>query len=191
MPLRESDYDKNFIQVDAATSLSEGMARYVAAGGQDDWHFLVLQPAGTIGALRVGRLRPVLARLGGRLFELTFAQLPVPIPAAAQGQKDQIGIGLAEARAEGAPSGVLAVMEGSRLIGRLDHSVRRSGPEVFPASDMGSLYGSYINTHQDARAQWRPPQVPPPTCRHCGHQDFFDIDLERQVDVCRDCGQDN
>jgi hypothetical protein len=189
MPLRESDYDRKFIPVDAGTPLSQGMAEYLEKNGQEDWHFLVVQPDGSIGALKVSRLRLALARLGGRLYELTFAQLPIRVPTAAHEQREQIGIGVAETRAEDTASGVLAVMDGPQVIGRLDRSVRRSGQEVFPGSNMGSLYGSYISTHQDARAQWRPPGVTPPTCPHCRHQDFHDFDTSRMVYICRNCGE--
>lgn len=187
MPLRESDYDKNFVEVKRETTIGTAFRKLADVGGRDDWHFFVVQADGSIGAVKVSALKAELVMVGGALFELSFAQvLPNP-PIARVGPQNAIGIGTAESWALASEAGVLAVMNEDRLVGRLDTSGRRGDSEAFPDSTMSMLYGDYINTHPDERSRWRPSTVDAPACPKCGYQDFFGFDAEKLTYYCRNC----
>ena len=107
------------------------------------------------------------------------------VPAATLAQ-NTIGIGTAERRALNDPQGVLLIFQGETLIGRLYRGARRGG-DPFPASTMDQLYGSYVDTHRDARATWTPSGVEPPACPHCGYVGFYRYRPEDGASLCASC----
>lgn len=187
MPLQDSDYDQRFVAVSPETTIGEALMKLADLGGQDDWHFFIIQSQNSIGAVKVGALRQELELLGGALFDLTFSQLVPNPPGARVGQQNAIGIGTAEAWAVANESGVLAVMKEGHIVGRLSRSGQRGFSEAFPASNMGTLYGEYIDTRVDARSRWQPGGATPPTCPNCGHQGFFGYDVVQKHCYCRNC----
>ena len=189
MSILDDDLDQKFVRVAEGLTVGEALADLNARGGEDDWHFFVERPGNKFGVLKVGQLKEYLAQLGPTLFELTFAQLGSRVPDGRIAQQEKIGIGTAEKWALEDAQGVLVVMRGDKIAGRLYMAVER-GADPFPASTMGQLYGDYIDTHLDARSRWRPAGVEPPTCPHCGHQDFYRYRVENGMSYCTGCGQD-
>jgi hypothetical protein len=188
MPLLDSDFDQKFVHVKQEDTVAQALGDLRDRGGEDDWHFVVERPGNEFGVLKVGQLKEYLAQLGPALFELTFAQLGSRVLHGRIAQQEQIGIGTAEKWALEDAQGVLVVMQGNKVAGRLYKAAAR-GADPFPASTMNQLYGDYIDTHLDARSRWRPAGVEPPTCPHCGHQGFYRIRPEDGVSYCDECGE--
>jgi hypothetical protein len=187
MPLLDSDFDQRFVNVKPEDTVAKALGMLRARAGGDDWHFFIEWPGHQVRVLGVDRLRAYLAQLGPALFQLTFEQLGARIPAASTAQQNRIGIGTAEDRALNDPQGILVVMRGGDIVGRLYRATRRGG-DPFPGSTMVQLYGDYIDTHLDARAQWQPQGVEPPTCPHCGHIGYYRYRVEDGMDYCDHCG---
>ena len=186
MPIRDQHLDQRFILAQENQTVAEGLEALNARGGDDYWHFFIARPGVAFGVLRVGRLKELLARIGPVLFDITFAELADRVPEGYVAQQEQMGIGTAERWALGAPERVLVVLRGEEIAGRLYIADRGRGP--FPGSNMGQLYGDYINTALDARGQWWPDAVVPPICPHCGHQGFFRYRASDKALYCADCG---
>lgn len=189
MPIHDKDLDQKFVRVTEDLTVGEALATLNDQGGGDDWHFFVARPGKEFGVLEVSQLKWYLAKLGPALFDLTLAQLRSWVPAGRTAQQDAMGIGMAEKWAMSDGQGVLVVMRGDNIAGRLYVTAKRGGGDPFPASTMGQLYGDYINTHPDARAKWRPAGMKEPTCPHCGHQDIFRYRVKDRALYCDKCGQ--
>lgn len=187
MPLLDSDFDQKFVRVKEEDTVSQALEVLRTQGGGDDWHLIVERPGKKLGVLGIDRLKEYLAQLGPALFDLTFEQLEARVPAASVAQR-KIGIGTAEKRALADSQGVLVVMDGEEIVGRLSKAAER-GADPFPASNMGQLYGDYINTHLDARASWRPKGVKLPKCPHCGHIGFYRYRVADSMSYCDHCGK--
>ncbi len=188
MPLRDEDLDRNFVVVDAQDTVAAALEKLTASGGGDDWHIFIRRGPDKFGVLEVSRLKEMLPRLGPNLFELTFAQLQHLAPELPAIQQEAVGLGTAERWAQKSPAGALVVMRGAEVTGRFSVAAKRGG-EVFPGSSMGQLYGDYINTAPDARAEWRPAGVEPPTCPHCGYKGFYRYNAEDGTYLCARCGK--
>ncbi|HDN81004.1 MAG TPA: hypothetical protein ENG33_11125 [Chloroflexi bacterium] len=188
MPLREEDFDRKFVVVGEQDTVADALEKLKTQGGGDEWHIFIRRTPERFGVVEVTRLKEMLAHLGPNLFELTFAQLRPIAPDIPAVQQDAVGLGTAERWAHKSPGGALVVMRGEEVIGRFYIATKR-GSEVFPGSSMGQLYGDYINTAPDARAQWRPAGIEPPTCPHCGHQGFYRYDAENNAYKCAKCGE--
>jgi len=188
MPLREGDFDRKFVLVKEGDTVAAALERLKAQDGGDNWHIFVALGPGKFGLLRVGELKRQLELIGPALFDLTFADLQALMHEPRVVQQEAVGIGTAERWAYGSPDGVLVVMRGDEVVGRL-HVATKRGAETFPGSTMGQLYGDYISTSPDARARWRPAGVEPPTCPHCGHKGFYRYRAEDGAYYCAKCGE--
>jgi ribosomal protein L37AE/L43A len=185
MPLLDKDFDQKFVCAREEDTVGAVLEALKAQDGQDTWHIFVARGA-EFGVVQVGRLRDLLPKLGGTLFDLTFGQLQAYITPARQVQQEAIGIGSAERLALKSPARVLMVMREDEVAGRLFLGTMRGG-DVFPASTMGQLYGDYMDTHPDARSRWRPAGLEPPTCPHCGYQAFFHYRVDDGEFYCGKC----
>ncbi len=186
MPLLDEDLYQNFVQVDEDETVADALEKLPAQGGDDRWHVLVTRGPETFSVLKVSELRKWLKRVGPALFDLRFADLRERLPESPAVQRQELGIGAAERMALKS-GGMLVALEKMQVVGCVYVAPKRG--EVFPGSTMGQLYGDYITQAPDARAEWRPAGVEPPTCPHCGHQGFYRYRVEDGTLACSACRQ--
>jgi len=124
------------------------------------------------------------------MFELTFEELRPQIHEADTAEQEVIGIGTAEEWAQEHPSNALIILQDDQIEGRL-FAGGTLGGDPFPGSSMSGLYGDYINTHEDARADWQPSGGTLPACPYCQYQGYQEYRLVSGQGsfYCKNCNQ--
>jgi hypothetical protein len=186
MPLLDSDFDREFLEVSIGEKIAQALARLGQEGGHDDWH-LILRRGPQWYAVQVCDLKSRLVSLGPNLFEMTFEELLPVFREAYSAQQDRIGIGTAEDWVTESGSHLLVVMRGEQPAGRFFRGVTRGG-ELFPTSSMAQLYGDYITVAPDRRSEWAPTGVKLPICPKCGYQGWYRFNVDNGALECVHCG---
>ena len=186
MPLQATDYDQYFVRVEESELVADAMSRLHTQQGGDDWHIFVARQDNTFTVIPVSSLQKWLAWAGPNLFSMPMTAFLGSDPGDEPVDPARIGIGTAEDWAKQSEGGALVLVSNDRVIGRFVPQGTAQRGEVFPGDSMSRLYGDYINTARDLRAQWRPPHKV--KCPECDSSDPFTYDWNSETLACAQCG---